>query len=46
MVREESSIEFWKNTMQKRIDGAHCYEFFAGSETFNKMVEEELGTFY
>ena len=30
----------------KRIDGAHCYEFFAGSETFNKMVEEELGTFY
>ena len=30
----------------KRIDGAHCYEFFAGSEVFEQLSEEELGTFY
>lgn len=29
-----------------RLPGAHCYEFFAGSEPFFEMVEEELGTFY
>ena len=30
----------------KRIGGAHCYEFFAGSEAFQEMSEQELGTFY
>jgi hypothetical protein len=30
----------------KRIGGAHCYEFFAGSEVFQEMAEQELGTFY
>ena len=30
----------------KRIGGAHCYEFFAGSEAFQEMSERELGTFY
>ena len=30
----------------KRIDGANCYEFFAGTETFEKLSEEEIGTFY
>jgi hypothetical protein len=29
-----------------RLPGAHCYEFFAGSETFAAMQDEELGTFY
>ena len=30
----------------ERIPGAHCYEFFAGSEAFNALSEKELGTFY
>ena len=30
----------------KRIGGAHCYEFFAGTEAFEEMAERELGTFY
>mgnify|MGYP001164827806 CR=1 FL=1 len=30
----------------KRIDGAHCYEFFAGKDVFEKLAEEEIGTFY
>ena len=30
----------------KRIEGAHCYEFFAGTDVFEKLSEEELGTFY
>ena len=30
----------------QRIDGAHRYEFFAGSEAFEKMVDEELGSFF
>ncbi len=29
-----------------RLPGAHCYEFFAGSERFAALHEEELGTFY
>jgi len=29
-----------------RLPGAHCYEFFAGSEAFGKMSEQEPGTFY
>lgn len=30
----------------QRLSGAHCYEFFAGSETFKALAEEELGTFF
>jgi len=30
----------------ERIPGAHCYEFFAGSESFAALADEEPGTFY
>ena len=30
----------------KRLPGAHCYEFFAGSEFFAQVQDEEPGTFY
>lgn len=30
----------------ERIPGAHCYEFFAGTERFEALAEAELGTFY
>jgi len=30
----------------ERLPGAHCYEFFAGSEAFKEMSEDALGTFY
>ncbi len=30
----------------ERIDGAHCYEFYAGSASFAAMAEAEPGTFY
>jgi len=30
----------------ERISGAHCYEFFTGSEGFNELIEEELGSFF
>jgi len=29
-----------------RLPGAHCYEFFSGSERFAAMHEEELGSFF
>jgi Protein of unknown function (DUF1638) len=29
-----------------RIEGAHCYEFFAGANNFAAMMEEEPGTFF
>jgi hypothetical protein len=29
-----------------RIEGAHCYEFFAGPDNFAAMMEEEPGTFF
>jgi hypothetical protein len=29
-----------------RLPGAHCYEFFAGSEAFAEIAEQEMGTFY
>jgi hypothetical protein len=37
-VLQEEGIE--------RIPGAHCYEFFAGSQNFAALAEEEVGTFY
>lgn len=30
----------------ERIEGAHCYAFYAGLETFEAMHEAEIGTFY
>jgi hypothetical protein len=30
----------------ERLPGAHCYEFFAGSERFAKLCESDPGTFY
>ena len=30
----------------ERIPGAHCYEFFAGSQVFHELAEEEPGSFY
>ncbi len=30
----------------KRLAGAHCYEFLAGSDVFNELHENEPGTFY
>ncbi len=30
----------------ERLEGAHCYEFYAGSEAFAALETEELGTFY
>ncbi|WP_299544283.1 DUF1638 domain-containing protein [uncultured Roseibium sp.] len=35
-----------EETGAKRIEGAHCYAFFSGLEEFEKIAEEELGTFY
>jgi hypothetical protein len=37
-VLEEEGIE--------RLPGAHCYQFFAGADTFEKLSAEEPGTFY
>jgi hypothetical protein len=30
----------------ERIPGAHCYEFFTGSEQFQNLAEAEPGSFY
>lgn len=30
----------------ERLPGAHCYEFFAGPDTFAALAEAEPGTFY
>jgi hypothetical protein len=30
----------------ERLPGAHCYSFFAGEDRFQKIAEQELGTFY
>ncbi|MCB2001348.1 MAG: DUF1638 domain-containing protein, partial [Rhodoferax sp.] len=30
----------------ERIPGAHCYEFFAGSQAFAALSDAEPGTFY
>lgn len=30
----------------QRLPGAHCYEFFAGSDFFTQIQDEEPGTFY
>jgi hypothetical protein len=30
----------------ERIEGAHCYAFYAGLDAFDSMMEEEIGTFF
>lgn len=35
-----------KEEKVERLPGAHCYEFFAGSDAFKEMSDDELGTFY
>jgi hypothetical protein len=30
----------------ERIDGPHCYAFYAGLDEFDQMMEEEIGTFF
>ena len=30
----------------ERLPGNHCYDFFAGCDTFATLAEKELGTFY
>ncbi len=30
----------------ERLPGAHCYQFFAGPDTFERLSAEEPGTFY
>jgi hypothetical protein len=30
----------------RRIDGAHCYAFYAGEEAFSRLMDEEPGTFF
>ena len=30
----------------ERIPGAHCYEFYSGSKAFQRLAEEEPGSFY
>jgi hypothetical protein len=30
----------------ERLQGAHCYQFFAGPQVFDELCEAELGTFY
>lgn len=33
-------------TGTRRLEGAHCYAFFSGIEEFDRMEEDQLGTFY
>ncbi len=35
-----------KETGTQRIEGAHCYAFFSGIDTFDRMEDDQLGTFY
>ena len=30
----------------ERLEGAHCYEFYAGMRSFKELSEKEIGTFY
>ena len=30
----------------ERLPGLHCYQFFAGDETFDRLTDDEPGTFY
>ena len=30
----------------ERLEGAHCYAFYTGQDEFEKLAEEEIGSFY
>ena len=30
----------------QRLPGAHCYEFFAGKQTFAEIIKEEIGSYF
>ncbi len=30
----------------QRLPGAHCYEFFAGSDHYQGLIDEEIGSFF
>jgi len=30
----------------ERIEGAHCYAFYAGLDAFERLMDEEIGTFF
>ncbi len=38
--------KFIQDENLQRLPGAHCYQFFAGMEEFDKMMDEELGSFF
>jgi hypothetical protein len=38
--------EVLKEEGVERIEGPHCYDFFAGHAVFEGMMEEELGSFF
>jgi hypothetical protein len=38
--------EVLKEEGAERIMGPHCYQFYAGTESFEKMMDEELGTLF
>jgi hypothetical protein len=38
--------EVLKEEGAERIEGPHCYQFYAGTAVFEKMMDEELGTFF
>lgn len=38
--------EVLKEEKVERIDGPHCYDFYAGHVAFDQMMEEELGSFF
>lgn len=38
--------EVLKEEGVERIDGPHCYDFFAGRVAFDALMEEELGSFF
>lgn len=35
-----------EETGARRIEGAHCYAFFTGLDTFASLEDDQLGTFY
>ncbi|MTH98899.1 DUF1638 domain-containing protein [Roseibium sp. RKSG952] len=35
-----------EETGARRIEGAHCYAFFTGLDTFDRLEEDQLGSFY
>jgi hypothetical protein len=38
--------EVLKEEGAERIEGPHCYEFYSGKAVFEKMMDDELGTFF